>query len=118
MHIQNPVEPYDCRISMNLEVNFPPDVDISELIEPPSHDRPPPPERIKDRLSYKHLAYSIDLTKVESQGVPSKYELELEVDANVLRQQIERGKRGLDTAYTDVVSGFFDNATFLMRQAP
>ena len=69
-------------------------------------------------MSYKHLAYSIDLTKVESQGVPSKYELELEVDANVLRQQIERGKRGLDTAYTDVVSGFFDNATFLMRQAP
>jgi len=103
---------------MNLEVNFPPDVDISELIEPPSYDRPPPPERRKDRLSYKHLAYSIDLTKVESHGVPSKYELELEVDANVLRQQIERGKRGLSSAYTDVVSGFFDNATYLMRQAP
>jgi hypothetical protein len=118
LHIQNPCDPYDCRISMNLEVNFPPDVDISELIEPPSHDRPSPPERRKDRLSYKHLAYSIDLTKVESHGVPSKYELELEVDANVLRQQIERGKRGLDTAYVDVVSGFLDNATFLMRQAP
>jgi polynucleotide 5'-triphosphatase len=118
LHIQNPCDPYDCRISMNLEVNFPPDVDISELIEPHSHDRPPPPERRKDRLSYKHLAYSIDLTKVESHGVPSKYELELEVDANVLRQQIERGKRGLSSAYTDVVSGFFDNATYLMRQAP
>ena len=120
LHIQNPGEPYDCRISMNLEVNFPPDADITTLVEPASHDRPPPPERRKDRLSYKHLAYSVDLTKVESSapGAPAKYELELEVDANVLREQIERGKRGLDSAYTDVVSGFFDNATFLMRQAP
>lgn len=118
LHIQNPGEPYDCRISMNLEVNFPIDIDINELIEPPSHDKPAPPERRKDRLSYKHLAYSVDLTKVESAGVAPKYELELEVDAAVLREQIERGKRGEDSAYTDVVSGFVDNATFLMRQAP
>lgn len=118
LHIQNPGEPYDCRISMNLEVNFPTDIDINDLIEPPTHDKPAPPERRKDRLSYKHLAYSVDLTKVESAGVPAKYELELEVDAAVLREQIERGKRGEDSAYTDVVSGFLDNATFLMRQAP
>lgn len=118
LHIQNPGEPYDCRISMNLEVNFPPDVNVDELIEPPTHEKPAPPERRKDRLSYRHLAYSVDLTKVESMGVAPKYELELEVDANVLREQMERSKRGQDSAYTDVVSGFLDNATFLMRQAP
>ena len=118
LHIQNPGEPYDCRISMNLEVNFPTDIDATELIEPPTYDKPAPPERRKDRLSYKHLAYSVDLTKVESAGVAPKYELELEVDAAVLREQIARGKSGEDSAYTDVVSGFVDNATFLMRQAP
>ena len=118
LHIQNPCDPYDCRISMNLEVNFPTDIDATELIEPPTYDKPAPPERRKDRLSYKHLAYSVDLTKVESAGVAPKYELELEVDAAVLREQIARGKSGEDSAYTDVVSGFVDNATFLMRQAP
>jgi polynucleotide 5'-triphosphatase len=118
LHIQNPGEPYDCRISMNLEVNFPVDTPISDLIEAPTESKPAPPERRKDRLSYKHLAYSVDLTKVESAGVAPKYELELEVDAGVLREQIERGKRGEDSAYTDVVAGFLDNATFLMRQAP
>jgi polynucleotide 5'-triphosphatase len=118
LHIQNPGEPYDCRISMNLEVNFPVDTPIADLIEPATESKPAPPERRKDRLSYKHLAYSVDLTKVESAGVAPKYELELEVDAGVLREQIERGKRGEDSAYTDVVAGFLDNATFLMRQAP
>jgi hypothetical protein len=118
LHIQNPQEPYDCRVSMNLEVNFPIDIDVAELIEPPSYDRPAPPERRKDRLSYKHLAYSIDLTKVESAGVAPKYELELEVDAAVLREQMARAKTNQDSAYSDVVAGFIDNATFLMRQAP
>jgi polynucleotide 5'-triphosphatase len=118
LHIQNPGEPYDCRISMNLEVNFPTDIDIGELIEQPTHDKPAPPERRKDRMSYRHLAYSVDLTRIDSAGGPPKYELELEVEANVLREQIAKGKRGEDSAYTDVVSGFLDNATFLMRQAP
>lgn len=119
LHLQNPGDPYDCRISMNLEVNLDrPDLNPDDLVEPPTHEKPPPPERRKDRLSYKHLAYSIDLTKVESAGVPPKYELELEVDANLLRAQIARVKRGQESAYGDVVSGFLDNATFLMRQAP
>ena len=118
LHIQSPEDPYDCRISMNLEVNFPADMDVADLIEPPSYDKPAPPERRKDRLSYKHLAYSIDLTKVESAGVAPKYELELEVDAAVLREQMGRAERGEGSAYGDVVSGFVDNATFLMRQAP
>lgn len=118
LHIQNPGEPYDCRISINFEVKVPTDVDISDLTEPPSQEKPAQPDRKKDRLSYKHLAYSVDLTKVEQTGAPARYELELEVDAGVLKEQIERGKRGEDSAYTDVVSGFLDNMTFLMRQAP
>ncbi|KAM0717717.1 hypothetical protein Q7P37_007569 [Cladosporium fusiforme] len=116
LHIANPLDPYDCRISINLEVNLDqPGLHPDDLIE---HERAPPPERRKDRLSYKHLAYSIDLTRIDSAGVAPKYELELEVDANVLREQIARIKGGQASAYSSVVSGFLDNATFLMRQAP
>lgn len=119
LHIANPLDPYDCRVSINLEVNLDrPDLHPDDLVEPPAPDRPAPPERRKDRLSYKHLAYSIDLTKVESAGVPPKYELELEVDAEALRGQMARIKAGQQSAYSAVVGGFLDNATFLMRQAP
>ena len=72
--------------------------------------------RVKDRLSYKHLAYSIDLTKVEREGLDASYELELEVDSALLRQQMGLIKQGRESAYTEVVSGFLDNATFLMRE--
>lgn len=117
LHIFNPDAPYDCRISINLEVNLDrPDLNPDTLVLPESGT--PLPERKKDRLSYKHLAYSIDLTKVESQGVPPKFELELEVDANLLREQMRRAMNGQDHAYGEVVSGFLDNATFLMRQRP
>lgn len=119
LHIFNPQEPYDCRISMNLEVNLDrPDLDPDELIEQATEAKPAPLSRKKDRLSYKHLAYSIDLTKVETRGFAPKYELELEVDSSLLREQMQRMQSGQEHAFTDVVSGFVDDATFLMRQRP
>ncbi|KAK4545554.1 hypothetical protein LTR36_002904 [Oleoguttula mirabilis] len=122
LHIFNPRHDYDCRISINLEANMnrPELAPFHELVEPPgTSNNFDSPERRKDRLSYKHLAYSIDLTRVDVKGSPAKYELELEVDAQVLREQIRamdegRGSFGFQT----VVSGFLDNATYLMRQKP
>ena len=121
IHIYNPNEPYDCRISINLEVNLDrPDLNPADLIEPPGLDnRPAMPDRKKDRLSYKHLCYSVDLTKVEVQGLPQpKYELELEVDAQVLRRQMGLQEQGQQNAVADVVGGFLDNCCFLMKQRP
>lgn len=117
LHIFNPSQGYDCRISMNLEVNLErPGLDFGELVEAPTAEKPAPPSRVKDRLSYKHLAYEIDLTRVEVRGLAPKYELELEVDALVLRRQMALMMEGKEHAFGDVVSGFLDNATFLMRQ--
>lgn len=118
LHIYNPGESYDCRISINLEVNMnSPELDPELITTQPSGTQPPLPERRKDRLSYKHLAYQVDLTKVDVAGMPgSKYELEIEVDAKVLREQMALAVQGAANAYRDVVEGLLNDAVFLMRQ--
>ena len=122
LHIVNPRQSYDCRISINLEVNLDrPDIDADALVAEDSADpakRAVEVPRVKDRMSYKHLAYSIDLTRVDRHGHDPTFELELEVDSNLLRQQMQLMKASKPNAFSDVVGGFLDNATFLMRQRP
>lgn len=130
IHIYNPNYDYDCRITINLEANLNrPDLapfeNLVETSPSAASDSTQPtfkrdlhnliPDRKKDRLSYSHLAYSIDLTRVDVRGI-AKYELELEVDAQVLRQQIAAINARQPSGYQAVVSGFLDNAMFLMRQ--
>jgi hypothetical protein len=116
LHIYNPAS-YDCRITINLEVNLDrPDIEPASLVAADDAQRGHEVPRVKDRLSYQHLAYSIDLTKVEMQGMPPRFELELEVDSALLRQQMGLAKQGQKSAFGDVVSGFLDNLTFLMRE--
>ncbi|KAK4555163.1 hypothetical protein LTR86_007929 [Recurvomyces mirabilis] len=127
LHIFSPQGEYDCRISLNLEAK----------LMPPPHDPNPPeelmtlpsvtemgdewlsssrvqPDREKDRLSYKHQIYQIDLTKVGAEK--GSYELEIEVDAEVLREQMERMEQGRENGFAGIVEGFLNNATFLTRQ--
>jgi len=120
IHIYNPNELYDCRISMNLEVSLDrPDLDFEALVKAPSEEKELLPSRKKDRLSYKHLCYSVDLTKVEVSGLAQpKYELELEMDPGKLREQMGKQSQGQPNGVADVVSGFLDNACFLMKQRP
>lgn len=68
MDIYSPQTLFDWRISVNVEMKI--EGDFRRLIEPgdagrTSHDRN------KDRLSYKHLQYQIDLTQVTSADVSS-----------------------------------------------
>ena len=116
LHIYNPGA-YDCRITINLEVNLNrPDIDPNSLIAADDAERGNEPPRRKDRMSYKHLAYSIDLTKVEMDGMPPRYELEQEVRSDMLRQQMALARDHRKNAFGDVVSAFLDNLTFLMRE--
>lgn len=64
--IYSPNTVFDWRVSINIEMNV--DGDIWNMIEPSSMDRKRP-ERNKDRMSYKHLAYQIDLTQVKPSEV-------------------------------------------------
>lgn len=58
-----PELPLDCRISVNLEMDWEGGVEDLERMAAAT-GRPPIPARMKDRLSYKHGCYQIDLTQV------------------------------------------------------
>jgi polynucleotide 5'-triphosphatase len=62
LDIYIPSSPLDCRISVNLEMKY--DGDIEALSR--GVDKQSRPDRSKDRLSYTHSNYQIDLTQVTS----------------------------------------------------
>jgi len=71
-YIHFPTVCIDCRISINLEMNW--DGSVEELEQLPNRDRGENPERNKDRLSYTHGPYQVDLTQViqDRHGVSSQ----------------------------------------------
>lgn len=66
LDVYSPRTPFDWRVSVNIEMNV--DGDSRARIEQSSMDGKRP-ERNKDRMSYKHLAYQIDLTQVKPSEV-------------------------------------------------
>ena len=58
--VLSPLTAFDWRVSVNLEMNF--EGDMRDLIETTMEGKRP--DRNKDRVSYKHLFYTIDLTQV------------------------------------------------------
>nr|OQO26768.1 hypothetical protein B0A51_07372 [Rachicladosporium sp. CCFEE 5018] len=116
LHIHAPDGAYDCRISINIELNLLPllaaaQLKLEDIID---HGAPAEASRQKNRMNYKHLAYDIDLTAVQ-QGDKMSYELELEVDAALLKAHMGLLMRREPSAYVEIVSGFLENAQFLMR---
>jgi hypothetical protein len=67
LDIFNPQSWLDCRISVNLEMRY--DGDVESLISSTESSRMP--NRNKDRLSYTHSHYQIDLTQVTVADVSS-----------------------------------------------
>ena len=61
LDVYSPRTAFDWRISVNLEMNF--EGDMQAFVEPPARSGRRA-DRNKDRMSYKHLAYQIDLTQV------------------------------------------------------
>lgn len=61
LDIYSPRTNVDWRVSVNLEMNY--DGDISHL-PPADIGKGRASERNKDRMSYRHLAYQVDLTQV------------------------------------------------------
>ena len=59
--IYSPRTAFDWRVSVNLEMNF--EGDMRDLVEVQEGQRRG--DRNKDRMSYRHLAYQIDLTQVK-----------------------------------------------------
>lgn len=73
-------------------------------------------DRNKDRMSYRHLAYQIDLTQVTAtEGGPREHELEIEVSSAEARRQGRLALEGQANQYEELVRGFLDNIRILAR---
>lgn len=65
IHVHCPRHLFDWRISVNIEMDF--DGDMKDLVALDKRDAKG--DRKKDRMSYKHLQYQVDLTQVTSTEV-------------------------------------------------
>lgn len=118
-----PMAPMDCRISINLEMNWDGSVEELEQLSANKSDRQP--DRNKDRLSYKQGHYQIDLTQVthtvngpgNTQRMDKEHELEIELNHLALLEQGRRAMSGAPHRYQELVEGFVDNVRVLARKA-
>lgn len=76
LDVYSPGTEFDYRISINLEKNL--EGNWHELVEPMARNVRRS-DRNKDRVSYKHLAYQIDLTQVISPEVSSSSSIHLDL---------------------------------------
>ncbi|KXG53692.1 uncharacterized protein PGRI_007420 [Penicillium griseofulvum] len=113
----------DWRVSVNLEMEYTGDVSSLPVIDT-AVIKGGRGDRIKDRMSYRHLAYQVDLTQVaKSDQQPGKHEfdheLEVEVSAEEIRRQGQLAMSGdPKNQYEDLVKGFVDNIRLLARAVP
>ncbi|KAH7140106.1 putative mRNA capping nucleoside-triphosphatase [Dactylonectria estremocensis] len=123
INLHLPTCPMDCRISINLEMDWDGGVDELEQFATSQVDRQP--DRNKDRLSYTHGHYQIDLTQVThlsngpggAQRVDKEHELEIELAPGIT---IDQGRKAISNAphrYQELVEGFIDNVRILARKA-
>ncbi|VUC37637.1 unnamed protein product [Clonostachys rosea] len=118
-----PTCPMDCRISINLEMDW--RGSTKELEQLAASQAGRQPNRNKDRLSYTHGHYQIDLTQVTQQvNLPGgasrsekEHELEIEISPDVLLDQGQRAMNNAPHRYQELVKGFLNNVRILARKA-
>ncbi|KAL8794398.1 MAG: hypothetical protein Q9195_003097 [Heterodermia aff. obscurata] len=116
MDVYSPQTLFDWRISVNVEMKI--EGDFRRLIEPGDAGRTSY-DRNKDRLSYKHSHYQIDLTQVTPTDAATKaekeHELEIEVASQEIRKQGQLARDGQANRFEELVKGFADNVRTLVR---
>ncbi|EZF75570.1 hypothetical protein H105_02889 [Trichophyton soudanense CBS 452.61] len=118
LDVYSPRTCLDWRISVNLEMNY--DGDLTKLQQTSDWKRSG--DRNKDRMSYRHLAYQIDLTQVgttDSTPADFEHELEIEISSAEIRRQGDLALSGdMNNQYEDLIKGFVDNIRVLARAVP
>ncbi|KAF3938813.1 hypothetical protein ABW19_dt0204309 [Dactylella cylindrospora] len=126
LNVYSPKTAFDWRISINMEMPW--HGDVEGLMPHGGGVQGGSGERNKDRLSYQHLCFSVDLTQVTAaagdprgggpqQLLPKKdHELEIEVDAKKVREQGMLSMEGRPNGFQDLVRGFVDNVRVLTRE--
>ena len=135
IEVYSPNTPFDWRVSISVEMDY--KGDMKELINPDRKDGKRA-DRNKDRMSYKHQAYQIDLTQVTPAEVSSSYimrnlpttlinntkatsktekehELEIEVSSAEVRKQGQLVQAGQPNDYEKLITTFVNNVRVLAR---
>lgn len=111
MEIYNPNTDFDCRISISIESPWEGNL---EWLVPMSDGFE---GRHKDRMSYRHMAYQIDLTQVSHDNQPNmEHELEVEISTEQVRRELDNLQNGRESKYEDLVRGLLDNVRLLCRK--
>ncbi|RDB19032.1 mRNA-capping enzyme subunit beta [Hypsizygus marmoreus] len=116
LNIYSPKRAADWRVSVNLEVP------VSHPLGSPTHTRR------KDRMSYSHEEFNIDLTQVTTTTSPAAppqifHELELEIARSelLLATAAARGDPNLSelerSAFDELIRAFVNNARILVRNS-
>lgn len=111
LEIYNPQYEFDYRISISLETDW--DGKTEWLIPLPESRG-----RNKDRMSYRHMMYQVDLTQVTHDDDGRKeHELEIEISVEKIRQELAKLRHGEATQYEEMIRGLIDNVRLLSRRA-
>ncbi|KAL8969672.1 MAG: hypothetical protein Q9183_001889 [Haloplaca sp. 2 TL-2023] len=117
IEVYSPATLFDWRVSVNLEVNY--DGDMRDLVEASEGKNQRRPDRNKDRVSYKHSHYQVDLTQVKPADAASKtekeHELEVEISSAAVREQVQLVLQNQQNRYEELIKGFVDNVRILAR---
>ncbi|KAF8879086.1 CYTH-like domain-containing protein [Gymnopilus junonius] len=116
LNVYCPKREADWRVSVNLEIPMPHPVGSASF------------KRVKDRLSYSHEEFKIDLTQVTSSTSPNAppqilHELELEIARPefLLATAMQRGDPKASelerSAFDELIRAFVNNARILVRNA-
>jgi polynucleotide 5'-triphosphatase len=115
LEIYCPNDDFDCRISISLETRYPHPID--GLVE--HLDRGVSTARMKDRLSYRHQGFQVDLTQVTPMAnqADKVHELELELDTQRLLQEGRKVQTQQESEYEKLVGTFLNNIRVINRAA-
>ncbi|BGO96114.1 hypothetical protein NBRC10512_002946 [Rhodotorula toruloides] len=107
MNIFSPKRLFDWRVSVSLEMPA------------PIPDTPPTHSRYKDRISYSHQLFQVDLTQVTVPSSPKPtHELEIEFKrARGLLEEAAKEQRGEENKYLEMVQVLLNNIRMLIRNA-
>lgn len=105
---------FDIRISVSLETKWPHPVDdLQEHL-----DKGVAKPRSKDRVSFFHQGFRVDLTQVFSSATGTKtHELEIELKTNELKEEAKKIGRKLPNDYEELVRVFLNNMRVVNRAA-
>lgn len=133
LEVYSPRAPFDWRLSVNIEMRV--TGDATEMINLDSAKRKSS-DRSKNRVTYRHQAYQVDLTQVsmpevspyvntfilyadQSPQIANKtHELEIEIASEEVRRQGLLASQGKPNQYPDLIKSFVDNVRLLTRHLP